>query len=413
GFASFNQHTVTMLNASFGDFWHDLTGGSILHSYQNIIIGIGSCILAYSGIESVLQTASLVKNWKEIRKAYLFLAVTVGIVTPLIALLALSSNVDISKHETDLIPAFATSVNGELFGVIVSVLASITLIMAVNTAMVASAELIEKVAERYNYGWLIQLNKKQSLYRIHIVNGVFYTIILIVTNGSQAILAEMYAVGLIASFCINTGSLIIYRYSKGTKEISYHTSRIGTLILFIILLSTFIYIALNRPYGTGLWFSITLLFLLAGIRISKFRAPEIPVRRATRTPMDIIFAISDVPKDDVHLYFRRPSEFELQGNNVDSIFVSFYSPRNEAPQNISPNHFWISIQRGMKLFDMIVALLRTLEYEMPPDKTLHIHFGWPLSSWLDRMSIGVMIYNIIHLPKKFPHFTFHMDYKAV
>ncbi|HEX2962375.1 MAG TPA: APC family permease [Ignavibacteriales bacterium] len=413
GFASFDQHTVTMLNASFGDFWHDLTGGSILHSYQNIIIGIGSCILAYSGIESVLQTASLVKNWKEIRKAYLFLAVTVGIVTPLIALLALSSNVDISKHETDLIPAFASSVNGELFGVIVSVLASITLIMAVNTAMVASAELIEKVAERYNYGWLIQLNKKQSLYRIHIVNGVFYTIILIVTNGSQAILAEMYAVGLIASFCINTGSLIIYRYSKGTKEISYHTSRIGTLILFIILLSTFIYIALNRPYGTGLWFSITLLFLLAGIRISKFRAPEIPVRRATRTPMDIIFAISDVPKDDVHLYFRRPSEFELQGNNVDSIFVSFYSPRNEAPQNISPNHFWISIQRGMKLFDMIVALLRTLEYEMPPDKTLHIHFGWPLSSWLDRMSIGVMIYNIIHLPKKFPHFTFHMDYKAV
>ncbi|HEX2867579.1 MAG TPA: APC family permease [Ignavibacteriales bacterium] len=413
GFASFDQHTAMQLHASFGDFWHDVTGGgSIFRSYQNIIIGIGSCILAYSGIESVLQTASLVKNWKEIRKAYLFLAVTVGIVTPLIALLALSSKIDISKHETDLIPAFASAVNGELFGVIVSVLASITLIMAVNTAMVASAELIEKVAERYNYHWLIQLNKKQSLYRIHIVNGIFYTVILIVTNGSQAILAEMYAVGLIASFCINTGSLIIYRYSKGTKEISYHTSRIGTLILFIILLSTFIYIALNRPYGTGLWFSITLLFLLAGIRISKFRAPEIPVRRATRTPMDIIFAISDVPTDDVHLYFRRPSEFELQEKG-DSLFVSFYSPRNEAPQNISPNHFWISIQRGMKLFDMIVALLRTLEYEMPPEKTLHIHFGWPLSSWLDRMSIGVMIYNIIHLPKKFPHFTFHMDYKGV
>ncbi|MGE5432074.1 MAG: APC family permease [Syntrophomonadaceae bacterium] len=413
GFANFNQHTLMQLNASFGDFWHDLSGGSIFHSYQNIIIGIGSCILAYSGIESVLQTASLVKSWKEIRKAYFFLAVTVGIVTPIIALLALSSNVDISKHETDLIPAFATSVNGELFGVLVSILASITLIMAVNTAMVASAELIEKVGERYNYGWLIQLNKKQSLYRIHIVNGIFYTAILIVTSGSQAILAEMYAVGLIASFCINTGSLIIYRYSKGTKEISYHTSRIGTLILFIILLSTFIYIALNRPYGTLLWFSITLLFLLAGIRISKFRAPEIPVRRATRTPMDIIFAISDVPSDDVHLYFRRPSEYELQETQLDNLFISFYSPRNEAPQNFSPNHFWISIQRGMKLFDMIVALLKTLEYEMPPDKKLHIHFGWPLSSWLDRMSIGVMIYNIIHLPKQFPHFTFHMDYKGV
>jgi len=28
----------------------------------------------------------------------------------------------------------------------------------------------------------------------------------------------MYALGLIASFCINMGSLIIYRYSKGKSE---------------------------------------------------------------------------------------------------------------------------------------------------------------------------------------------------
>ena len=47
--------------------------------------------LTLSGIESVLQTASLVKSWHDIRKAYIFLALTVGIVTPLIALFALSS----------------------------------------------------------------------------------------------------------------------------------------------------------------------------------------------------------------------------------------------------------------------------------------------------------------------------------
>ncbi|MDP4173737.1 MAG: APC family permease [Bacteroidota bacterium] len=411
GAVNLHPDTMARVGMSFKSFWADLSNGSILSGYQNVIIGIGSCILAYSGIESVLQTASLVKNWKEIRKAYLFLAVTVGIVTPLIALFALSSNIDITKHETDLIPAFASSVNGELFGIVVAILASITLIMAVNTAMVASAELIEKVAERYNFHWLTQINKSQSLYRIHIINGIFYTSILIITSGSQAILAEMYAVGLVASFCINTGSLLIYRYSKGTKEISYHTSRLGTLFLFIILVSTFAYIVIHRPFGTLLWFIITVTFLIAGLRISKFRAPDIPVRRATRTPMDLLFAILEIPSETVHLYFRRPAEYEQLDAN-DSLYVSFYTPRKETPYNISQNHFWISIQRGMKLFDMIVAMLKTLEYEIPSDKKLVVHFGWPMSSWVDRMSIGVMIFNIMRLPRRFPKFSFQIEYKA-
>ena len=410
GVLNLDSSTASNISQGFSGFMGDITNGNIFHSYQNIIIGIGSCILAYSGIESVLQTASLVKNWKDIRKAYLFLAFTVGIVTPLVALFALSSKIDINSHETDLIPAFATLINGKFFGIIVAVLASITLIMAVNTAMVASAELIEKIAERYNYEWIIHLNKKQSLYRIHVVNAIFYSSILIITSGSQAVLAEMYAVGLVASFCINTGSLLIYRYSKGTKEITYHTSRTGTLLLFIVLISTFFYIIIHRPYGTGLWFIITSIVLYAGIKISKRKSPEIPVRKITKTPMDIIFALEEIPSEDVHLYFRRPTELEITGEQKNSLFVSFYTPRTEHPQDLSPRHFSLSIQRKMNLFDMIYGLLKTIEYEFPPDKKLHLHFGWPMSSWLDRMSIGVMIYNIIHLPKKFPKFTFHMDY---
>ncbi len=410
GFANFDSNSVSKLAESGSAFWKDLSSVPFFKAYGNLIVGIGSCILAYSGIESVLQTASLVKSWKDIRKAYVFLALTVGIVTPLIVLLVLSSPINPTQHETDLIPNFAGMVNGHLFGIIVSILASVTLIMAVNTAMVASAELIEKVAERYNFEWLIALNKKQSLYRIHVLNGFFYSAILIITSGSQAVLAEMYAIGLIASFCINTASLLKYRYSKGTKEITYHTSRVGTLILFIIILSTFIFVILHRQYGTILWLFITLTFLFAGLQIAKRRAPEIKVIRATKSPMEIIFALADIDDDKVHIYFRRPSEHESTEEMKNSIYVSFYSPRNEQPVELSKNHFWLTIQKKMNLFDMIYALLKTIEYELPLDKEIHIHFGWPMSSWLDRMSIGVMIYKIIHLPKKFPGFTFHIDY---
>jgi len=412
GFFNFNSAAVDNLGKGFNFFVADFTKGNIFSSYSLMITGIGSCILAYSGVESVLQTASLVKNWKVIKKAYLFLAVTVGIVTPIIALLALSSgNININNHETDLIPFFASSINGKAFGFVVSILATITLIMAVNTAMVASAELIEKVAERYHYQWLIALNKRQSLYKIHIINAVFYCGILIITSGSQAVLAEMYAVGLVASFVINTGALLKYRYQKGKKNVSkYYTSRTGTLILFIILLSTLAYIVTHRPFGTLLWFIITSIFIYLGYRISKTRSPEIASRVETDNPMDIVFALAEIQSENVNLVFRRPKEQEIIEDNKNSVYVTFYTPRLEKPESRIPNQFWIAMQPRTSLYIMILSILKTVQYELGSVKKVSIHFGWPMSSWIDRLSISTMIYNIIRLPKKFPEFSFNLNY---
>ena len=89
----------------------------------------------------------------------------------------------------DLITHYATLLNGIPFGVLVAVLASITLTMAVNTAFVASSELLERVAHRYGFRWLIATNKRQSLYRIHLISASFYSAIVLITHGSQMILA--------------------------------------------------------------------------------------------------------------------------------------------------------------------------------------------------------------------------------
>ena len=117
-----------------------------------------------------------------------------------------------------LVTFYATLINGTFFGILVAALASITLTMAVNTAFVASSELLERVAHRYGFHWLIVTNRRHSLYRIHLFNALFFSTIIIITSGSQKILADMYAIGLVASFCINMGSLLIYRYFVGTKE---------------------------------------------------------------------------------------------------------------------------------------------------------------------------------------------------
>jgi hypothetical protein len=58
---------------------------------------------------------------------------------------------------------------------------------------------------------------------------------------------------------------------------------------------------------------------------------------------------------------------------------------------------------------MIYGLLETLQYEIEPEKRVVIHFGWPSSSWLDRMSIGFMTFKLMRLPRRFKKFDFVIE----
>ncbi len=409
GVFALDEPAIARLSESVRLAAERVDSGSPFHNYGMFIASVASCVLAYSGVESVLQTAGLVKSWREIGKAYIFLALTVGIVTPVVAALALSAPIDFPAHEGDLITHYATMLNGPAFGVAVAILASLTLIMAVNTAFVASSELSERVAHRYGFRWIIATNRKQSLYRIHIANAVFFSAVIILTAGSQETLADMYAIGLVASFCINMGALIVYRYFMGTKEvIHFNTSRLITLIMFLIFVSCFFFLAWMKPHGTELWAGVTLLVLIAGFLVSLKRAPEIKEIAETDTQMEMILYLAESAQQTVHVFFRRPREEALKNVKGNEVYITFYNPRQGAPSRISPNHFrFASVRRSV--FQHIVATLKVLEYELS-DRNITVHFGWPLSSWLDRLSIGVMVFNIMRLPRQFPNLTFNINY---
>jgi amino acid transporter len=386
----------------------DLHPGSFFDRYHTFIAHIAFCILAYSGVESVLQTAGLVRSWREIGKAYIFLAVTVGLVTPMVAALALSARIDFHLHEGDLITHYATMLNGLPFGIIVAALASFTLIMAMNTAFVASSELIERVAHRYGFYWIIATNRRQSLYRIHIASATFFSIIILITSGKQETLADMYALGLLASFCINMGALLIYRYFMGTKElIHFYTSRLVTLIMFVIFVSCFILLAINKIHGTMLWASVTGLVLLAGFLVAQKRAPELKEIGKGDNEMEMILYLAESTAPDVHLVFKRSQD--TAGEPEDNVaYVTFYSPRAGIPPKVGRNHFRFPLLQ-LSLYHRLVALLRVVEYELG-DRQVTVHLGWPMSSWLDRLAIGVMIFNMMRLPRLFPNFKFIMSY---
>jgi len=410
GLLTFDQASFERLATGYREAMGRLRTGSPLRSYGTFIASIASCILAYSGVESVLQTAGLVRTWKEIGKAYLFLALTVGLVTPIVATLALSAPIDFKAHEGDLITYYATLLNGLPFGIVVAILASFTLIMAVNTAFVASSELMERVAERYGFHWFIKTNARQSLYRIHLFSATFYSVIILITQGSQMILADMYALGLIASFCINMLSLLIYRYFMGTKEVmDFHTSRSITLAMWIVFVSCFLFLASMKPHGTMMWASVTGVVLLAGIWVAQRRGPEIKEIEKTDNHMDLILYLAQSCCDEVHLFFKRPREDVLRVPKENEVFVTFYSPRRGAPPKLAHNDFRFPLDRH-GLYHNIVSLLKTVAYELPHLR-VHVHFGWPLSSWLDRLSIGVMVYHLMGLPRMFPSFDFHIEYQ--
>jgi hypothetical protein len=403
-----NTASWNMIGQSFKFSGAHVGDLGFLKGFGFVIISISGCILAYSGIESVVQTAGLVKSWKDIGKAYIFLAITTGLFTPLISALVLSSGLDPAEHETDLITQFAVHLNGIPFGVLVGVIASVALIMAVNTAYVASSELMERVAHRYNFHWIVKTNRRQSLFRIHILSAIFFSIIIILTNGSQKILAEMYALGLVASFTINMGSLLYYRYFTGTKEIrDWNTSRFGTVIIFVILVSCFIYLGVTKPYGVALWLTVTMVFLFVGFRVARKRAPEKVLIEQTDTPLQMVFALAESPNEKLDIYFKRPAE-SVSGAESAVAYVSFYHPRSGIPHRLAPNHYRFA-NTGQSLYDGITELLYVLKYELP-HKQVTVHFGWPQSSWLDRMAIGVMVFSIMKLPKMFPEFTFVIEY---
>jgi hypothetical protein len=291
----------------------------------------------------------------------------------------------------------------------VAVLASMTLIMAVNTAFVASSELMERVAHRYGFRWLIATNRRHSLYRIHTINAIFFSSIIFITHGSQMILADMYALGLLASFCINMGALLIYRYSMGTKEvIQYFTSRIGTLVLWVILMSCFLFLAYDKPHGTTLWAIVTCVVLTAGFLVSRKRGPEIVQIEQADSEMELVLSLASSSEPDLHIIFQRPRE-EAGGLIYDNkAYVTFYSPRAGIPHKVAPNHFRFPM-RNVSLYSRIVGLLRVVEYEMP-ERDITVHFGWPMSSWIDRLAIGVMVFNLIRLPRLFPNLKFVISY---
>jgi hypothetical protein len=99
---------------------------------------------------------------------------------------------------------------------------------------------------------------------------------------------------------------------------------------------------------------------------------------------------------------------------ITSILIRFLSPRFTEIAEIQEHHGLIG--GGVYSFSYLVlsplmsfALIRVVDHELT-DRDVTIYFGWPMSSWLDRMAIGVMVFNLMRLPRVSHRFSLVVRY---
>jgi hypothetical protein len=175
-------------------------------------------------------------------------------------------------------------------------------------------------------------------------------------------------------------------------------------------MSCFFFLASMKPHGTMMWATVTVFVLVAGLWVAKRRGPEVKEIEKADSEMSMVLFLAQHSFSEVNIYFRRTREEIVCEGGVGGgeVYVTFHSPRKGIPPKCGDNDFRFALSK-QGLYHHIVSLLKLIEYEMPEQKVT-VHFGWPLSSWLDRLSIGVMVYNLLRLPLRFPQFRFAIDY---
>ena len=127
--------------------------------------------------------------------------------------------------------------------------------------------------------------------------------------------------------------------------------------------------------------------------------------------MEAILCLAETPGTCLEkILFSRPREDDAeQEGQPQAVYISFFSPREGIPARAGAKHFRLPYGKA-GIYHRMVAFLKVVEYELQ-GRRITVHFGWPMSSWWDRMAIGVMVFNLMKLPKLFPNFNFGIGYK--
>jgi amino acid transporter len=256
-----------------------------------IFIALGHSVLAMSGEESLAQVYREIEHPKlpNLKKAGLVIFIYSLVFTSLVSFFAVMIIPDSVRqgYLENLIGGLAMSLAGPfwvrlIFHGFVVVVGTLILAGAVNTAIVGSNGVLNRVSEDgVLSSWFRQPHRKYGTsYRIINIVVALQVITIIISRGDVTFLANLYAFGVIWSFAMNGLAVLVLRYTKpGQREFqvpfNFYVRGVQVPVGLILITLTLFLIAVTnlftKPVATmaGGAFSVLLYIVFS---ISEHRA---------------------------------------------------------------------------------------------------------------------------------------------
>ncbi len=260
-----------------GAHWWEMIG------IVGLLIAFGHSILAMSGEETLAQVYREVEapKMKNFKKAAFIVFLFSFIVTPTICFLAvvlIPDAVRMPDYSGNLIGGLAMNVIGPIWlrlmlNAFVVVVGALILSGAVNTAIIGSNGVLNRVAEDGVISpWFLKPHRKYgTTYRLLTLIVILQLITIVLSRGDVIALGEAYAFGVVWSFMFNTMAMFILRFKdKSPREakvplnIPIGNGReipVGIGLIFLILAATAIINLATKPTATIWGASFTAVFM--------------------------------------------------------------------------------------------------------------------------------------------------------
>jgi amino acid transporter/nucleotide-binding universal stress UspA family protein len=258
-----------------------------------VFVGLGHSVLAMSGEESLAQVYREIEHPKlpNLKKAALIIFIYSMVFTSLVSFFAVMIIPDKIRPQffENLIGGLAMSLYGPfwarlIFHAFVVVVGTLILSGAVNTAIVGSNGVLNRVSEDGVLSdWFRQPHPRfGTSYRIINIVAAVQIVMVVISRGDVTFLANLYAFGVVWSFALKGVAVLVLRYTHpGKREfrvpLNFYIAGVeipvGLGLITLILLSVAVVNLFTKPAATvsGIIFSGVLFlgFVLSEKRIQK------------------------------------------------------------------------------------------------------------------------------------------------